>query len=46
MALSDGIRIPVLGVLGHKRFHLHLVILRWLACVAQSVLNSGKRAST
>ena len=29
VALSDGIRAPVLGVLGHKRFHLHLVISRW-----------------
>ena len=31
--------------LGHKIHHLHLVI-RWLACAVQSVLNTGKRTST
>ena len=32
MALSDGIRAR-----GHNIPHLHLVISRWLACVALSV---------
>ena len=44
MALSDGIKKSVLG--GHKIPHLHLVTSRWLACVSQSVLNTGKCAST
>ena len=45
MALNDGIRIPVLKVLGHKHFHLHSVISRWLACVAhvQSVLLAPRK---